>query len=182
MENKQQMLEKIKADSSAIMLASDELQNDPDFIAQAIPLCPFALMYAGEKAKTYDNILASVKIFGNMLEYASQDLRDNKQIVLAAVKQNGCSIKFSSRRLRDDREIVLTAMRQDVRALMYVSDEPRNVYEIMLEAVKINGIAINYASYRLKRNNELKSIAMENYYGTEKNYAQIVLGDWGIDI
>jgi len=41
------------------------------------------------------------------LEYASEKLKDDKEIVLEAVKQDGLALQFISEKLKDDKEIVL---------------------------------------------------------------------------
>jgi hypothetical protein len=45
------------------------------------------------------------------LEFASMNLRNEKQIVLVAVKNNGFSLKFVSDDLKNDRDVVLEAVR-----------------------------------------------------------------------
>ena len=67
------------------------------------------------------------------IEYASEKLRSDKEIVLAAVKNDGCALEYASEELKADAEIVLAA-------------------------VKNNGIALEYASKKLKAD---KTIVME---------------------
>jgi hypothetical protein len=46
---------------------------------------------------------------GLALEYASAELRGDREIVLAAVQQDGWALYFASTELRGDREIVLAS-------------------------------------------------------------------------
>lgn len=39
---------------------------------------------------------------GRLLEYASERLKDDKDVVLAAVSQNGNALKYASERLKDE--------------------------------------------------------------------------------
>ena len=39
---------------------------------------------------------------GRALEFASEDLRADRDVVLAAVRQNAYALKYASERLRDD--------------------------------------------------------------------------------
>jgi hypothetical protein len=55
------------------------------------------------------------------LEYASADLRADREFVLAAVAQNGHALKYVSVDLRADREVVVTAVAQNGIAVGYVS-------------------------------------------------------------
>ena len=56
------------------------------------------------------------------LEYASERLRDDKDIVLAALGNDGMALEYASERLRDDYGIVLYAIRNNMRALEYASE------------------------------------------------------------
>jgi hypothetical protein len=49
---------------------------------------------------------------GSALDYASQELQSNKEIVLEAVKKNGGAILLS-KKFQNDREVVLGAVKQD---------------------------------------------------------------------
>eukprot|EP01044_Picomonas_judraskeda_P019513 COSAG03_NODE_4130_length_1673_cov_1.818933_2_plen_82_part_00 len=55
---------------------------------------------------------AVVKGVGYSLAYASERLRDSKEVVLAAVKNYGysLSLQYASERLRDSEEVVLAGM------------------------------------------------------------------------
>ena len=54
----------------------------------------------------------------------------DKNEALIAVKQNGYALQYVSDRLRDDPEIVKIAVRQYGEALKYVSDRLRNNIEL----------------------------------------------------
>ena len=56
-----------------------------------------------------------------MLEYASDRLKNNKEIVLEAVKQNGLALEYASDRLKNNEEIVVTAIKQYESALQFAS-------------------------------------------------------------
>jgi hypothetical protein len=45
-----------------------------------------------------------------LLQYASEDLKSDREIVLAAVTQRGWSLKYASDALKADRDIVLVAV------------------------------------------------------------------------
>ena len=68
-------------------------------------------------------ILAGVKVDGQILYYASKELRDDKDVVLEAVRNKGLILKYASHRMRRDKEIVLEAIKQDKRAKEYIASE-----------------------------------------------------------
>ena len=55
--------------------------------------------------------------------YASEKLRDDKEVVKAAVENKGLIVKYASLRLRSDKEIAEIAINQDKRAYQFLSKE-----------------------------------------------------------
>jgi hypothetical protein len=47
------------------------------------------------------------------LQYASDDLKADKEVVLAAVTQNGNALQYASEDLKADKEVVLAAVTQN---------------------------------------------------------------------
>ena len=67
-----------------------------------------------------------------LLQFASDDLRADREIVLAAVKNEGCALRFAELSLRSDSEIVMAAVANDYRALYFVSAEFHMSREMVL--------------------------------------------------
>jgi hypothetical protein len=59
-----------------------------------------------------------------------------KAEVLKAVKQDWRALKFASEVLRNDREVVLTAVKQDGYALEYASWKLQNDHDFVVKAAK----------------------------------------------
>ena len=53
------------------------------------------------------------KYLYNPLEFASQELRSDKEVVLEAVKNCGSALEFASQNLRRDEEIVYSAVKNN---------------------------------------------------------------------
>lgn len=69
------------------------------------------LQYASDVLKAdREIVLEAVKNSGDALEWASDELKADKEIILEAVKKNGCSLQYASDELIADREIALTAI------------------------------------------------------------------------
>ena len=68
-------------------------------------------------------MLEAVKIDGQELYYASEQLRDDKEVVLAAVSNKGLIFKYASKRLRADEEVARAAINNYKDAIEYISDE-----------------------------------------------------------
>jgi len=63
------------------------------------------------------------------LEYASDDLKNEKELVLLAVKKDGTSLKNAPMKFRADKQVVMEAVKQTANAFRYASDELRHEKE-----------------------------------------------------
>ena len=97
------------------------------------------------------------------LYFASERLRDDKDVVMAAVQQNGMALYFASERLRDDKDVVMAAVHQIGTALYFASDELRNDKDVVLKAVQQNGMTLRYASERLRGDKDVVMAAVHQY-------------------
>jgi len=111
------------------------------------------------------------KVGGWMLEHASIDLQDDKDVVLTAVKEDGYALRYASKRLQADKEIALAAVRDYGSALQYASEELKSDRELVLEAVKNYGY-LRDASEDLRGDKEVvmaaKKIGGDLQYLSEK--------------
>ena len=72
-----------------------------------------------------------------MLKDVSDTFKADKEIVLAAVKNKGNVLGYASPELREDIEVVLTAVKQDRDALYAVSEKLKNNLNFQRELQKI---------------------------------------------
>ena len=76
---------------------------------------------------------------GMVLRYASDTLKNDRDVVLAAVQHYGMVLHYASANLRNDQDIVLAAVQQHGDALQYASDGLRNDQGVVLVAVQQHG-------------------------------------------
>ena len=55
-------------------------------------------------------VLAAVKLIGDTLAFASDQMKEDKEVVLTAVEQNGMALKYASHELNDDKDVVMIAL------------------------------------------------------------------------
>ena len=108
-----------------------------------------------------DVVLRTVSKFGDALEYASEELRANREVVLAAVKQDGYALEHASKELRDDLDVVLEAVKQDGFALLHASVELCADRRVVLVAVKQNGNMLEYASKEVRADRDVVLAAVK---------------------
>ena len=115
-----------------------------------IPL-GLALEYASENLRSDPEVvLAAVNNYGSALHWASEELRSDHEVVLAAVNNDkdgppGVVLQYASAELRFDRQVVLAAVNSNGRSLQYTSEELRSDPEVILSTAKENSPSLRYA-------------------------------------
>ena len=108
--------------------------------------------------------LAAVKECGNALEWASDGMKDDKDVVLAAVQEWTPALEWASDRLKNDTDVVLVAVKSVGYALEWASDRLKNDKDIVLAAVK-TGTALEWASDRMKDDKDIVLAAVKRRGG-----------------
>ena len=96
---------------------------------------------------------------GDAMKHASEELKNDREVILAAVTQYGYALEWASDELKHDEEVVLAAVAQDGGALVCVSEELKNYKELVLAAVTQLGDAIVDASKVLQNDLEVVQVA-----------------------
>jgi len=173
--NKKFILYAIEQDHAyaAFSYASEELQNDPLIISQALKSDPDVLMQLDEDMK--DNKEIAMKIVsksGNSLEQMHENIRNDKDVVLAAINQNVDAYFFASESLKYDDEVIEAAIFSDeYRSGFYNFPKAlRSDKKIVTMAMKKHSYALYYASPKLRRDRDLKRLYEEanNYSYSEE--------------
>lgn len=107
--------------------------------------------YSLRKNPEFQNFTAQIIArAGWTLAYASDDLKNNEEIVLAGIKQDPIALKFASERLHKKALFLLKAVQTNGMALQFVCYsliKDTEYKDIALEAVKQNGEALQFANH-----------------------------------
>ena len=88
------------------------------------------------------------------LEIASDQLRQDKDVVMAAISRRGQALRYASDELRASKDIVLAAVSNDGLALQYALDEMKADKDVVLAAVANKPEALKYAMGGLKQDHD----------------------------
>ena len=96
---------------------------------------------------------------GMDLQYASQELQDDEDVVLAAIENShdGYALQFASERLRGNKEIVLAAIKKEygsASVLKFATENLKDNEEMMLAATAETWRNFKFASDRLKKDRD----------------------------
>ncbi|MBR8733134.1 hypothetical protein IX329_000707 [Fusobacterium necrophorum] len=114
------------------------------------------------KEEKIKEILKKIEEKPSLLEYADEEIKNDKKVILSAIKKAWYVFRFASKQLRADREVVLAAIEENALNLQYASEELRDDKEIVIKAVRKIGSSINYASERLKNDKEVVMEAIKS--------------------
>jgi hypothetical protein len=96
-------------------------------------------------------------LINTTLEYASEDLRGDKEVVFKAVEKHGSSLKYASDALKDDKEVVLKAVEKYGSSLEFASERLQKNPEIVFAAVA--------SGYKLKTKKEIEKKLLYKLWG-----------------
>jgi len=119
-----------------------------------------------------DFVLGDVAHDPSLLQYCSDELKGDKEIVIAALKQDmsGEILRYASDELKNDKDVVMVAIKNNWTSFRYASLEIRDNFDVVLFAIKINSSALMYASSRLKEDESLEALANRVRKGQSLKY------------
>ena len=143
--------------------APKEWLDSKDFILVAMKKDESILEYVSENLKNdKELILAAVSKNGGALQYASDKCKDEKELVLAALSTDGSALEYASERLKEDREVVLAAVLNYGGAIQYASDIFKVDKDIVSAAVLNEGCSLEYVSEEFKNDKSIVMLAVSN--------------------
>ncbi|WP_257291346.1 DUF4116 domain-containing protein, partial [Endozoicomonas sp. ONNA1] len=119
------------------------------------------LLYASERVRNdKDVVLPTIEVYPDDLKYVSAELKDDKKVVMAAVTQDGSQLEFASPKLQDNREVVMAAVTQDGINLVYASPKLQDAKEVVMAALATYSEALRYAGENVRGDKEVIQSAM----------------------
>jgi hypothetical protein len=119
--------------------------------------------------------MEAVKSHGALLEYASKELRADKEVVMTAIKNNFSSELIIRGRGSIDSKIFIfesasSDMQKNSDVLELISKKPKNILigraddkEFVIDKLKIQPMAFQFVSKKLQVDREVASVALDNF-------------------
>jgi len=153
---------------------SAEDLNDSEFMQYVVQFDADVLKLTSVAVRdNMEVVTAAVTKKGSVFQYASEGLRNNKQLVMRAIQQQtilsvsegGHALQHASLRLRSDKKVVLRAVQTCGLALEFASEELQDDIEVVRAAIQplhewLKGHPLRFASERLRDNIDVVSEAM----------------------
>lgn len=159
----------LKLENDYLSHKSDSFTLDIDFIKYFFRSNSFLLenpnifsnFITPEVAKDVDLITIALSYDPYVLELASDDIKNNREVVEKTISSAGFTLQYASPILQNDKSLVLLAVQKDGRAFEFASETLRNDREVAYAAIQSNGSALKFVSPQLTEDNELCSMAVE---------------------
>ena len=133
-------------------------ERDPLYIGRTSP--------NSDSRKNFETMQDLVSRDGRTFQFASERLRDNKQLLLKALETFPEAIYFASPDLQNDYDACLAAVSIDGKMFHWISETLRDNKNILLEALESFPEAIYMASPRLQANDDVILKAVSKQGGT----------------
>ena len=167
----------------AFQFAAEELLVDREFVFEVCNLHQGVpsetLQFAAEELWCDKAFMQKIcgEIDGTVLEFASPELRADKEVVLAACTQDGWALEFAAPELCADKDVVRAACTEFGGALQFAAPELRADKEVVLAACTRHGEALQFASSELQADKEVVEQACAMNYGSLHYAAATLLSD-----
>jgi hypothetical protein len=135
------VLAALKDDPESIIFVDEELLQNKEFLLKAVKSNAMKQIPKGMFMNEKEFVLKLVQIKGIMLKFASENLRDDKEIVLGAVG-NWNSLSYASERLRNDEEVVLQTVKLFPSCIHFIKDNLQT-NEFLIKAIRLHPEIIN---------------------------------------
>ena len=95
-------------------------------------------------------MLEAVRKDGMLLKYASDELKNDEEVVHASLNNCALSFRFASPEIKNTKQVVLMVVKRYSGLIQFVSYELRHDHEVCLEATRHNIWAFQYVPDELR--------------------------------
>lgn len=163
-EEKEQYIQQIICEPSKFQSIPASLQKERAFLLKALAQQGLLLEFLSEECKDDVELVdKAVENNGLALGYASSALQNKKETVLKAVKNTGAALLLTSKDLQNDKEVVRQALLNPGQSYLAVGAEALEDREIALLVVRVQGYQLGFLCEKFKKDKEIVLAAVSNY-------------------
>ncbi|WP_422133467.1 DUF4116 domain-containing protein [Endozoicomonas sp. ALD040] len=111
------------------------------------------------------------------LQYGSQRVRNDKDLVLPIIAERQENLKFAGEKMKNDKEVVMTAIKEDGIWLKYASLEMRDDENIVKTAIASYPPALSFASERIRSDKNIIKMVIDDNIVNLKCASKRILSD-----
>lgn len=134
---------------------TERLRTDMEFVMVAVqlnlgvvPFLPNSIMHNRQK------MCEILGVEGMAAKFATDAMRNRKDVMLIAVQQNGMAVQFAGPDLAGDKALVLAAVKQTYLALQFANKN------FLMDVLRFGGTALQYADDTFKKDKDVVLVAV----------------------
>lgn len=134
-----------------IRIISDKLRADKNIMSIAIKISPSCLKYASDELRNDLDIIKLAISFGHkdIFQYASPEIKQNRDIMLELIKKSADYFKDADSGLQNDRAFILEAVAVNPEAFYFATRELKIDKNFVLKVATVRPEALQFASSSL---------------------------------
>jgi hypothetical protein len=157
-------------------LDSKYLNNKP-LAENFIRTNPLSIQYFSETIRDNDDVvLKGLDRESKVIEFASERLKSDPQFMLKAIGHSPLAFKYASMNLKADREFSLEAIKLKPNCYQYLDDKFKNSNEFIVATLLGNGLNLRHMPDAIRSNREMAHIAVK-VHGSSLKYLSEELRD-----
>jgi hypothetical protein len=137
----QRLLKPYQSIYSLLEFADKKLQDDKDYVIQAVKASDRNFAFASDKLRNDTevvNCLLQLKDSGYQIQYASDRFKSNKEIARQLLANSGDALEYFSENIKNDKELVKIAVDNSSAAIQYVAKELLMDKQFLLTLVRFD--------------------------------------------
>lgn len=178
-DEKELVLLAVQGSWRAFELASDDLKNDLEVARAAVTGSWWAYDMVGEEAAEDEGLFwLAFKQCQEVIKYAGPGLRGNREFMLQVLEQKGDALEFASDELRSDHEVVGAAVvHSGEAAYKFASKDLLANDWLSVQAVKHGPESLHWTADWIKQDRDLMEVCVMNTGLALEHAADHLLGD-----
>jgi hypothetical protein len=113
-------------------------------------------------------VLEAVSRCGLDFQYASSDVRADREIAMAAISADPSSVRFAMPKLLEDREFAVEVVKKHWQLLEFLSESLRADLEVVKVALAVDGLALQHAADDLWDNKDIVDLAIDQGFTLQR--------------
>eukprot|EP00434_Breviolum_minutum_P034359 symbB.v1.2.030408.t1/scaffold3422.1/size57166/4 len=135
------------------------LWHDTSFVLKALAVSETVLEKVAIELPEWmgdiDFAFQALQICGKALEFLSEDVKEDVNLVTVALEDEPQALAFASSSLQDNHRLVLNALKKDGSVLSHAGESIKDNVAMVIEATKATPCAFQFASERIRKDQDV---------------------------
>lgn len=158
------VIERMMKDGMNLQMEDEKWKNDVQVVTAAVQQNCESLQFASERLRNDEQIILPMvnRKTAKILKFIGQELNRDRQFIMKCINQYAWSLEHLSYEWKDAKDVVLAAVNKSCGAcLAFASDRLRNDREFVMLCITINAMSLQFLGDKLKHDRDFILSAMK---------------------